>query len=543
MPLTPGKLIALGLLVVLARRAGAQTTRNDTSNNTPRFSSSVNYVLVPVVVTDTSGRRVTGLGATDFEVRENGKAQLIRSAEETKASSAPISRPPLEPDEFTNEVASGGVPSRLVILILDMLNNQFKDQVAARRGLVKYLATRLDPECLYEIVAIERKGPHVLHDYTQDTTELIRVVTAVSAGQQHLSPAFDGLDAFTRGVGNEATLRDAFAAASEVQASLDANLTLSAFRAVAAHVASVPGRKELIWLTAVSPLHLDPATSELRSNFVSRSLYRETIRLLQDALIAIYPVDPSGLDMAQPTAAEHFPGQQMRNANAMNSLNQLSANVRIRHDDLRAIADLTGGRAFLDRNDTDHAIHDALQDGSSYYLLSYAIDKKDTHPGWRKISVRARDYHVRARSGYFLTDATAIRSFSTTAIDEALTSPMDCTSLPVRLKLAADASGEHAVTFKVVVREPAARSGSADDGHLDMSFAYVVRNSSGDDVGHKGTTLIRNLSAAESRHVESDGIGYNDTIELPPGVYSVRVVARDNLNGRMGSVLGTITVK
>lgn len=537
----PAKLIAVGLLAVLSGSAGAQIPTNDTSPSAPQFSSTVNYVLLPVVVTDTSGRHVGGLTAADFEVRENGKAQSIRSVEEIEASTAPLSRAvPPDTHEFTNEVASGGVSRRLVILVLDMVNNQFKDQVAARRGLVKYLATRLDPECLYEIVAIERKGPRILHDYTEQTAELIRVANAVSAGQSQISTNFGGFDTFTRSTGTEQALRGALAAENEIQEALDANLTLSTFRAIAAHVVSVPGRKELIWLAAVSPLHIDPVTSEVRSDFVSQSLYRETVRLLEDALISIYPVDPSGLDPAQPIAAEHYSAREMRNGKL---LNELSTIVHGNHDDLRSVADLTGGRAFLDRNDTDRAMHEALQDGSSYYLLSYAIDKKDMHPGWRKISVRARDYHVRARSGYFLTDATTIRASSTTAIDEALTSPVDCTGLPVHLKFAENAGGKHALTFKVVVREPAPRSGSADDDHLDMSFAYVVRNSSGDDVGHKGTTLVRHLSAAESRHVESDGLGYSDTIELAPGQYSVRVVARDNLNGRIGSVQGTITLQ
>ena len=97
---------------------------------------------------------------------------------------------------------------------------------------------------------------------------------------------------------------------------------------------------------------------------------------------------------------------------------------------------MTGGRAYVNTNDTRGAIRDAVQDGSAYYMLSYAVDKSDRRPGWRKISVKVGDYHVRARHGYFLTQTTL--DPLTTAkydIDSALRSPRDYTGLPVRMVL------------------------------------------------------------------------------------------------------------
>jgi hypothetical protein len=39
---------------------------------------------------------------------------------------------------------------------------------------------------------------------------------------------------------------------------------------------------------------------------------------------------------------------------------------------MRAFADMTGGRAYVNTNDTRGAIREAVQDGSSYYMLSFA---------------------------------------------------------------------------------------------------------------------------------------------------------------------------
>ena len=55
-------------------------------------------------------------------------------------------------------------------------------------------------------------------------------------------------------------------------------------------------------------------------------------------------------------------------------------------DTMHAFADMTGGHAYVNTNDTTGAIRDAAQDGSDYYMLSYAVDKSDRRPGWRKIN-------------------------------------------------------------------------------------------------------------------------------------------------------------
>jgi hypothetical protein len=48
---------------------------------------------------------------------------------------------------------------------------------------------------------------------------------------------------------------------------------------------------------------------------------------------------------------------------------------------MRAFAAMTGGRAYVNTNDTRGAIREAVQDGSSYYMLSFAAHKSDRRPG------------------------------------------------------------------------------------------------------------------------------------------------------------------
>ena len=74
---------------------------------------------------------------------------------------------------------------------------------------------------------------------------------------------------------------------------------------------------------------------------------------------------------------------------------------------MRTFSEMTGGRAFVNTNDTRGAIQEAVHDGSAYYLLSYPVDKSNRHQGWRKITVKAGSYHVHARKGYLMTQVNA----------------------------------------------------------------------------------------------------------------------------------------
>ncbi len=56
---------------------GATASANDTQEQFFKINVNVNQVIVPVTVTDESGRMVSGLLAKDFVVKENGKKQTL----------------------------------------------------------------------------------------------------------------------------------------------------------------------------------------------------------------------------------------------------------------------------------------------------------------------------------------------------------------------------------------------------------------------------------------------------------------------------------
>jgi hypothetical protein len=88
----------------------------------------------------------------------------------------------------------------------------------------------------------------------------------------------------------------------------------------------------------------------------------------------------------------------------------------------------------------------------------------------------------------------------------------------------------------------AATVDTSDNDRLNLEIWYVVRNVRGEDVSHNSKLYNVNLNAAYLAQLQTSGIGYNGTLELPPGQYGLRVVVRDNITGKVGSVWAPLRV-
>lgn len=529
------------------------------------FKSTAEEVLVPVVVVDKSGNPVAGLKKEAFRLQENGRDQPISSVEEYRPTSTPLSPPRLGSNQVSNVNSGSTVEARrLVIIVFDVLNTPFGEQARARHALIKYVADNLDPGSLYQLLALDRIGIHILHDYTQNTASLESALKALTS-KFSTTNAVDSetLRALTTDPGQtavptipltatgaadqEAIAIQAFARGEQAYAQYlqaeAARTTMLTFQQIAARVSGIPGRKALIWVTAGFPFSVDPSSGAISEGY-SFDFYQHTMQLLANQFIAVYPVDARGLLTLQPDAS--FRLTRTENAQAAGLLAaESNRNLDIQNT-MRAFADMTGGRAYVNKNDMNSCIKDAVKDGSAYYMLSYPLDRNNRKPGWRKINVRVADYKVRARDGYYMTQTTVDpTSTARSDIDQALTSPFDYTGLPMRIMSnppVADGA-KRKVTFAMTMPPKAVTLDATDNHHLHVDIAYVVRNTKGDDAGHNGVSYNTALNPQQLEQIEKQGLGYGDTLSLSPGSYNIRVVVRDNLTGKIGSALLPLDVK
>ena len=90
------------------------------------------------------------------------------------------------------------------------------------------------------------------------------------------------------------------------------------------------------------------------------------------------------------------------------------------------------------------------------------------------------------------------------------------------------------IGFDVHIAPEAALVGGSDN-HLNVDIAAIARAKDSSLAGQFNQKIDRILPPDALKTIAERGIEYKNTLELPAGVYVVRVVVRDNNTGRMGS--------
>jgi len=523
------------------------------------FRTQSTLVQVPVIVTDKKGNHIHGLSKSDLHLFENGKEQAISVFEEKVATTSKLTPGALQPGEFHNLTISEDQPRTITVIALDTVNTPFLDQTYGRRELVKYLANSLDSGQVLALMIITSHGLRVIQGLTGDPEQLVQILKKVggelpamqsidtdvqadvAAGDINMpTPATPGSDPTSA---MEAFVEHGDAVFAQFRQQNAIETTLNGFMGIAWTLSGLPGRKSLIWATGGFPFTIaDPAT--VPGGYLS-SLYERTMQALLQAQVSVYPVDVRGLVNYTPLAD----ASRSRAPTSRTFINRSWLQVSTT-DTLNQFAEMTGGKAFYNTNDLATSFKRAADDASSYYLVGYYLDTHNNRAGWRslKVKVDKKDTEVRARKGFFVTNATLHMDLTrTTDLSYALTSPIEGTGVPVTVKwlgVSGDGSTRKAgflvrLPFNALALDPAGQN----KVNFDFAAAAYAINSKD---GKPSTTLAKSfapaLSDAQVAEVRAKGVGFNYALDLAPGQYSVRFVVRDNISGKVGSVTAPLTV-
>jgi VWFA-related protein len=534
-------------------------TKDKSAGSEVKFTSRAEMVLVPTLVTDKSGAHVSGLKQEDFTVLENGVPQRITSQTQGWAR-------PANPNEFTNSV-TGGAGLRITVIVLDFINTAIFDQVAARKALLKYLGQTVDRREPTAVYTLTRSGIHVIHDFTTDPAILAAALHKVNGepfqmvDNEELVEASTGTaspegaaGAVPGAVQTEASRFQAMIEDSELnfqafQRRLAITYTLQAMQQIAHALAGFPVRKSLIWASGGFPFSVDqnfmtlaPAGRESLVDLLP--MYERTWQMLNNAQVALYPIDVKGLQqVTTPAVSVNNPG---RNYAQYMMLSHIDTEATF-----LAFAAMTGGRAYMDNNDLVKGFREAARDSSQYYLIGYYLNRGAAKSGWRRLNVKVGREHVqvRARSGFFVTSETEQEEASrSNDIEAALKSPLDYTSLGLVARwtgiLAGRIPGTKQVTYKLHVVADPALVDDADQNHLLIEFVIQAETVDGKKVDHPlGKKIDGHLTAENVAEIRHRGIDYSSILDLAPGEYAVRFVVHDDLSGRIGSVVAPVTVQ
>jgi VWFA-related protein len=553
------RLFAVGaLLSMAARPLGGQQT---TPPPAPVFRSTVNLILVDVVVRDRKGAIVTGLSSDDFQLLEDGKPQQIVTFafEQISGTARPIERASVlagasaggtarvNPGAPAAQTAGGIVPPapltsedvaghRLLTLLFDTSSMQPEDVQKATDAAIKWVNEQMTPADLVAVASIG-SSLQVLTDFTSDKEQVQSALQSFSGAN---GTAFASVDASTAAT-DEATASQTDdttttdASAQELD-TFNNDVRLRALKTLAEALAPIQQKKAILYFSAGMQRNGTDNQVELRA----------AVNAAVRANVAIYPVDARGLQAIVPGGSARQGSRGGLSAFTGSAVASQFSTLAAQQETLTTLAADTGGTAFLDANDFGEAFGQVTKDISSYYILGYASTNGDRDGRYRRITVRLRgksDAKVDAREGYY-----ADRDFAHTAkgdrevqLQEQLSMQIPATDIPMFVtagwfRLAPD---RYYVPVSLAVPGSAVPPARGQE-KITLDVAGIVRDERNFPVGRIRDTMTVPPAGADG--LAARQVLYQTGVALPPGRFSVKIAVRENSTGQMGTFETKIVV-
>ncbi len=574
---------ALLLTGIGAAVVTAQTPKSADNNSTQQpaaIHSTTRLVQLSVVVKDRKGGPLTGLSKEDFSVLDHGRPQTI--AVFSAANPAPLEPPhPLPFNVFTNRFEKKGQdPGAVTIILFDALNTSSDDQSRVRQQILLFLKS-LEPQDHVAIYALTTQLI-ILHDFTEDSSAL---VGAVSRFNPKELAAFDAshtaqvdlvdLTGDPDWLGFQNALNNANGQISDRYTMNRVGTTAAAIEAIADHVAAIPGRKSLVWVSGGIPIQIgfgniaapdrdasiDPsATHDPRSaagrgeaqpvgggnaqnqlaatDRESGSLQKyaaEAAQALNRANVAIYPVDVHG--------AELDPGVSPGMRSFTPSVNSDAFfNRHNDRDSFKLLADRTGGIAFFGNNDVRDAMRRAFDDGRYAYTIGFYPDHNQWDGKFREIKINSSvgGAQLRYRNGYFaFPDRPGDEAATNSALLEAAKSPLESTSLGITVTGKTVDSASSRILLLQIALDPKQfllqLSGDHQKASLDLLF--VQRNAAGETIAAEKQHFDLDMSSEDYERFSRTGLVLQRQLPVPTQSTQLRILVRDSASAAVGSVI------
>lgn len=510
----------------------------------PQIRVNTRLVKVGVIARDRNGP-VTSLTANDFVLLDRGKRRDVSffslEANPLAGRSFATAAPRLTGNTFSDVPQSGAAQARSVtIVLLDNLNTLtgsapgpyettpfWLEDLAlanAKQHLVAFLK-KADPNDRIAIYGLSG-SLHVLCDFTCDRNQLLAVVSKYDTSSRTLRESAEPGNVHTPVPGNFNSTVDAemqaFAAMSN---GVRAQTTMAALIAIARHVADIPGRKNLVWLTANLPFSGEAIA-----------------RILSRGNIVAYPIDARGL-LAR-TPQEDLAGVEDEDAYATGKLGAPPAmsSQPIGISAMQEMGDDTGGKAFVNTNDLTGAIRQAVEDSEVTYTIGFYIGQESIdgkfHP--LKIEVKRRGVTLRYPRGYFaFEDTPTSRDRNRQNLLAAVKSPIESSTIPVHVRIErVEKPLQHCLSI----------FGSIDIGKLQFaqndgirkgaaSVVTIEQDQTGKVVAQSATTISFRLSDKKYAEYLNIGFPFHQFVQPKRDASTVRILVVDTSTAEVGSLI------
>ena len=481
------------MLAVVSLALQGSPARQPKQITTESSTRSPGVVTFDLVVTDSHGQAVSGLNASDFRVfedKQEQKLELCRSNGQVLTH-----REPNRPNEFSNRFGpSLRVPT---VILLDLLNARF---TTSAHGWIE--AT----DAIEGLESPERVSLYLLttHGELSPIQSFSRADTDVALGRPSWTKTVrPTLDAAAR---SERTLRPE----EMLDPGLRFDITFRALHSLAAQLAGIPGRKNLIWITHGVPITLPDVGGEMID---MSPQVTELASVLARAHVAVYTVDQSSQG-----AGGGF---------------DISADL------LRMLARLAGGRAF-GSDYVARAINQARTDARISYTIAYDRPVRSTSRKYHRLHVTCLrpGVSVFAPQGYyddFVTPANNERMMVT--MGSAARATLDVQEIGLTATVSRPEGTPHAVHVQVLVDTgDVVLIPKAGRFRGQLSYLFAIYGEDGLIGAHPPAPLQLELTPGELQKALKNGIEFNQDIDTGTDAQRIRCIVVDRNMDRVGSV-------
>lgn len=513
------------------RRSAPSSSSAPSNSYTLDISSSL--VIEDISVADKHGNPVTGLPANAFHIQDDGIAQSIRDFSEHSGSLAAV-RPESDRYTYTNAwlYRNGG---SVVAMLIDPVSMALPDQMFLRLQMLKYLNALPEGTPVAIFRANSRGIPVLIQSITSDRG---RLIAAVNASVPAISrPA----DSFSNAIAELANISD--------------------------YLRPVPGKKVLLWFAGRFPLYLDPdlcsvmgsMTPTIDSNLTYpdcgslNEVRKDAFRALQQARIAVYPIDVRGVVILGPppvpgmsTSISNSPGSIA--APVMGEISRING----QYDDMEQLATATGGHAYYSDNALAQAMASAVDLGEHTYTVAYRPEPYKTDGRWHKVRITVDgSYTVRYRTGYYAAEATPpprplLQASGTVVAPEKQAGSTQTPSLSQGSPIVFSAhlqpqgkagkSSRYLIEYEIPSRELVFSAGANETQHARFRLAVLAYNSEGDVLSDAIDTVETSYTAAQMQTANRIGTPASQTIDAAKGSGFLLLAVQDLQTQRVGTL-------
>ena len=511
-----------------------------------KFSTAVHLVVEDVTVKDKDGKSIEGLKAEDFTITEDGKPQTISFCQYQNLPDTPADKPStplLHRDSDVAAVTSTQISPeapgdlrykdrRLLSIYFDMSAMPQADQLRALDAAQKFVKTQMAAPDLVAVMEYTGGAVKVMQDFTDDREKLLTVINTIIAGE---GQGFDE-DAADASSGDTGA---AFGQDDSEFNIFNTDRQLAAIQTAIGMLKSLNEKKALIYFA--SGLRLNGIDNQAQLRAMTNAAIR--------ANVSIWSIDARGLVAQAPLGDATRPspgGAAMYSGQAALAG---ATNFSRSQDTLYSIAADTGGKALLDFNDLGKGIVEAQKGLGSYYVIGYYTTNTNPDGKFRKVDIALKEIQGKLdyKHGYY---ADKVFGKFTTAdkerqLEDALMMGDPVTDLTIQMEVNYFQLNRAEYYVPLMIKIPGselalARRGGAE--HTVIEFIGEIKDDFGTTIQNIRDHVDIKLTGETAAELVKKPIQYDAGYTLLPGAYQIKVLARDDETGRIGTYMNKFVI-